>query len=1448
MKTRFTLRRLYLVFLFFLPGFVLAQTPGLITKPATNGGQAVLDPDGNGYVSKTTAGFPGKNDEGAAYSEIDYRPFPAMGIETLGDLTTGSTGGHTDFAPPEYTNHNGSPVASFFDGRNMLFRFRLGSQSTSSKGYSVLIDIDGQFNGASPNPGFEYEVVLALNFDVAVYRHSATGSLKIFSGSVDQFSQKAVAASTGGGNADFFYDFYVPLTAFGGGITASTPLRMSGITITSAQSGLSGTVADVGGVNFREYGFDPIKAWTDVINAFPPTSLTDIQTGQFGKVSAVAPVVNSPIYERAINITGTSIEAPGSVITVYRTRTTTLNGVTSTTTITLGTTTVSSSGTWTLASGVAGNLLVNDVIHATVTPSNKNTSPVSNRVTVISGVCTSTQPLVITGTITGNPKGFKGTTPYQGSQVITIYKTVGGVTTVFDQQTINAQTATATPGLFEWTFTYSGSKSDDLGLYTATTTPPGYCESQRSNQICYSGSGNNATLNNITPRITGVTYSDGTPAVTNITASTTFVSNKLATISGTLSTSQGGVTIQLVVDGVAVSGITTTSGSSGAWTLNVQSLNLDFGKLLTVRSSVSGSSCSTILSSASNFLVTQPTTSAPTISGSYCGVVAAISGRSVEDPGTIVEIYANGVATGKTGKVTNTGYWYVDLSSLSGGGIAPGVSITARATATGEHISAPSNTVVSNPIPTGTVTINPVTEGQANITGTGPASTATTKNYITVAIEGTPYPEMEISTSGTWALNGISSFEVFAGARITASYRTGSASCPSSPVTVTVTCKAPLRYSIGTGNSSICSGETIKITVPFSEPEVSYVIMNGTTASGPAVIGTGNAIELTSAPLTANATLTVVASKISGTACTTTMDGSRTVTVNALPATTGLTLSQPSISSSCPGSFSATLSGTLSANTYQLVNAAGVLVGTAVQGTGTSASISLSTGLIYASQTFSIRVTNRTTGCFATAGSPAFTVTISSPTVNQTVSPANVTVCMGSTATITLGSTQSGFTYQLMNISNQPVSAAITGNGASQTITTNALTTAGTFQYYVAVKSTNSTCTEAFRLNNQVTINVMGEAFSTSSASWTTRCGHNLSLTLTGNTPPTGGSGRWELTGRINNTTANITIASPTSPTTTATGLSSGTYTFTWTVTSACGTSTTRASSVTVTVNCPGFYELAAPNYVNKYSSGDVLATAFDTDAGVKTAVLPQGQYLPGGVTIDPATGLITVSNPAALVAGTYTFNVNLTDNHGYTTTVPVTLCFYGTAPTVAPLPVELTVFNVSVKSSKPLLQWSTASEINNSHFVIERSSDGYKFSAIGTVKGRGTSLTPSDYNYVDHTPLSGLAYYRLKQVDFDGSYSFSKIEHALLEKTFSMEVSPNPFQEKVILFLPVTMTEALNITVYSVAGKVVYTCIVQPQEQKTELEIRLGSLSKGIYILKATNAGAQFTQRIVKQ
>lgn len=119
-------------------------------------------------------------------------------------------------------------------------------------------------------------------------------------------------------------------------------------------------------------------------------------------------------------------------------------------------------------------------------------------------------------------------------------------------------------------------------------------------------------------------------------------------------------------------------------------------------------------------------------------------------------------------------------------------------------------------------------------------------------------------------------------------------------------------------------------------------------------------------------------------------------------------------------------------------------------------------------------------------------------------------------------------------------------------------------------------------------------------------------------------------------------------------------------------------------------------------------------------------------------------------------------------------------------MPVELSHFTAHSTPPTTHLTWSTATETNNSHFEVQRSADARKWEVLGEVKGAGTTQEPQKYAYTDREPLPGLAYYRLRQVDYDGQYEYSPIVTVSHKGgKFELSVFPNPASEFLYLSLP---------------------------------------------------------------
>ncbi|MEL6945574.1 MAG: hypothetical protein AAFO82_23205, partial [Bacteroidota bacterium] len=114
------------------------------------------------------------------------------------------------------------------------------------------------------------------------------------------------------------------------------------------------------------------------------------------------------------------------------------------------------------------------------------------------------------------------------------------------------------------------------------------------------------------------------------------------------------------------------------------------------------------------------------------------------------------------------------------------------------------------------------------------------------------------------------------------------------------------------------------------------------------------------------------------------------------------------------------------------------------------------------------------------------------------------------------------------------------------------------------------------------------------------------------------------------------------------------------------------------------------------------------------------------------------------------------------------------------PLPVELLVFKVTAQAEHISLPWSTASEINNDRFVLERSEDAKFFKVIGELKGQGTTLSKNQYDYQDEEVISNVMYYyRIKQVDFDGAFEYSPTVNVIIkDDNKATKLYPNPVRE----------------------------------------------------------------------
>lgn len=166
-------------------------------------------------------------------------------------------------------------------------------------------------------------------------------------------------------------------------------------------------------------------------------------------------------------------------------------------------------------------------------------------------------------------------------------------------------------------------------------------------------------------------------------------------------------------------------------------------------------------------------------------------------------------------------------------------------------------------------------------------------------------------------------------------------------------------------------------------------------------------------------------------------------------------------------------------------------------------------------------------------------------------------------------------------------------------------------------------------------------------------------------------------------------------------------------------------------------------------------------------------------------------------------------------------------------LPVELTYFGGSIVNDMIKLEWITSSEINNDYFIIEESSDGINFSEIGQVNGVGNSIEINNYNY-SYLSSGNLAFYRLKQVDFDGTYDYSAIIKIEQAKSSEPIIFPNPVSRGQMMTIYFKATKAQQINLFSTNGVLV-------AHQKTLLDNKISFstslFSPGNYLAQIVSA-----------
>ncbi|MET4075522.1 T9SS type A sorting domain-containing protein [Hymenobacter sp. UYCo722] len=196
------------------------------------------------------------------------------------------------------------------------------------------------------------------------------------------------------------------------------------------------------------------------------------------------------------------------------------------------------------------------------------------------------------------------------------------------------------------------------------------------------------------------------------------------------------------------------------------------------------------------------------------------------------------------------------------------------------------------------------------------------------------------------------------------------------------------------------------------------------------------------------------------------------------------------------------------------------------------------------------------------------------------------------------------------------------------------------------------------------------------------------------------------------------------------------------------------------------------------------------------------------------------------LTAGTKNANIILVDD--------VTL----TSGNGTALPVSLTRFNATTQANSVALSWATASEKNSAYFDVQRSATGDTYETLGRVAAQGTSNSLREYAFTDARPLAGLAYYRLRQVDNDGTTAYSPIVTA--NRSTEVAIYPNPTTDAV------TLPASLGPVRYRVLNTLGQMLTSGQATGGDRLD--LSTLPKGSFFLELTDTAGRRTQRLTRE
>ncbi|MBK9098986.1 MAG: T9SS type A sorting domain-containing protein [bacterium] len=249
-------------------------------------------------------------------------------------------------------------------------------------------------------------------------------------------------------------------------------------------------------------------------------------------------------------------------------------------------------------------------------------------------------------------------------------------------------------------------------------------------------------------------------------------------------------------------------------------------------------------------------------------------------------------------------------------------------------------------------------------------------------------------------------------------------------------------------------------------------------------------------------------------------------------------------------------------------------------------------------------------------------------------------------------------------------------------------------------------------------------------------------------------------------------------------------------------------------------------------------------------------------VSSTPASGTIDLLFPSGNTISSFPGDIPLSiQTSGNVTLGSYTITVQGTGPGGAPpvhrrtisldviVPVELTSFTANTDKNDVILTWNTATEVNNQGFEIQRKTSG-EFERVGFVEGKGTTTEVQNYFFRDKNLLSGTYTYRLKQMDFDGSFAYSDEVEVEIDQPNVFVLGqnyPNPFNPSTNIKYSIPADGNVTLKMYDILGKEVSTLVNEYQQAGTFDVVFDGSnLASGVYYYQLTTGDLTSTKKLM--